>query len=58
MSIRKKVAALETKRDKMVRKIDAEIAKLQVLCDHTNTKSYPSRPGDSSTECLDCGEWW
>lgn len=27
-------------------------------CKHKNTQSHPSRPGDASMECLDCGKWW
>ena len=56
-SIKQQIAKLEAKRKRVVREIDAELAKLRILCDHKNSKSYPSRPGDTSIECLDCGKW-
>jgi len=58
MSVKRKVKELEDKREKFNREIDAELAKLMVLCDHKNKKSYPYRPGEEGTECLDCGKWW
>lgn len=58
MSVKDKVRDLESKRKRVIKEIDAELAKLRVLCDHTNKQSYPSRPGEAGTECLDCGRWW
>ena len=58
MSIQSQVKALEAKRDRICREIDAELAKLRVLCDHKNSKSHYARPGDDSNECLDCGRWY
>jgi hypothetical protein len=57
MSISKQIKTLKQKRRTVIREIDAELAKLRALCDHTRTKSYPSRTG-SDTECLDCGKWF
>jgi len=57
-SIKQQIKALEDKRKQVIKEIDAELAKLRVLCEHSNTKSYPSRPGEEGTECLDCGKWW
>ena len=58
LSVKELVKMLENKREFQNREIDAELAKLRVLCEHTNTQSYPPRAGDASTECKDCGEWW
>jgi hypothetical protein len=58
MSLVSQIKALEAKRKRVIREIDAELAKLRVLCDHKNKQSYPSRGGESATECKDCGKWW
>ena len=58
MSIKSQIKELEDKRARVIREIDAELAKLRVLCDHKNSKSYPARPGDPHNECLDCGKWY
>jgi len=58
-SNKQQIKELEAKRKRVIREIDAELAKLRSLCDHKNTKSYPSRGiGDQSNECLDCGKWF
>lgn len=57
-SVRKQVKELEQRRERTIKEIDAELAKLRVLCEHERTKSYPARPGEEGTECLDCGKWW
>ena len=56
--ISKQVKELEAKRERVIREIDAELAKLRTLCQHKRTKGYPARPGDPHNECLDCGKWF
>lgn len=58
MNVKSKIKELEAKRKRVLKEIDAELAKLRVLCDHKNKKSYPARPGEEGTECIDCGKWW
>jgi len=58
MSIKTQIEVLKKKRKKQNKEIDAELAKLRVLCGHERKKNYPSRLEDTLTECLDCGKWW
>lgn len=57
-NIKAQIAELEKKRGRLIREVDAELAKLRALCEHKNSARYPARPGDPHNECLDCGKWW
>jgi len=57
MTIAAQVKVLEEKRHTITKEIDAELARLRILCDHTNIKSFTGRCR-SQTKCLQCGKWW